>query len=227
MINGCSFCDTKFEDEEIETDDGYGNLNKCDRCKENVCNDCEIIIWGDSECYTCGPHLRSCPNCDPFMQEAWERSVKEVGKLGAGDLALTRFRSQSVKVVIEIPSCSICGNVATSPGKLCSHLWPKNRAMTVLEQERWIRTLPQNLRLAGYLRHNSELTECLAELRLTKEDEAWTDEDDKKVEYLRDALDPWWYALSEEEKDFLLPLDLVHAALACGDDIEKKENAKE
>ena len=90
-VYSCEFCDKTFKGEEVKSDDGYNNLNECNRCGKKVCNDCESVIWGDSCCYTCGPNLRSCPDCEDIMQESWAAAVKEIGEIGTGDYAMDKF----------------------------------------------------------------------------------------------------------------------------------------
>jgi hypothetical protein len=91
---------------------------------------------------------------------------------------------------------------------------------TRYEQSQEIRLMPQNLRLAGYLLVEAKLTCLLSELRLNYDDDKnWPEEDEKKYEDLCDELDPWWYALSEEEKAFLQPITIRHAVLSNGESI--------
>ena len=58
-------------------------------------------------------------------------------------------------------------------------------------------------RLAGYLLRVAELASVGAQLRSKKEDEDWTEQENKLFEAFQDSIDPWLAALSEEEKQFL------------------------
>jgi len=90
---------------------------------------------------------------------------------------------------------------------------------TISQRIHEIRELPQNLRLAGYIKRNAALTEHLAKLRLEKEDNEWTDEDEAKWERLEEEVEPWWYALNEEDRRFLRTIEVRMAALANGEDV--------
>ena len=82
-----------------------------------------------------------------------------------------------------------------------------------------IRALPQNLRIAGFLKLSAVLNEYAAELRLAKDDSEWTDEESKKWDELADELDGWWWAMSQEEIEFIRPISVRTAIIACGESI--------
>ena len=83
-----------------------------------------------------------------------------------------------------------------------------------------IQDLPQNIRVAGYIHAMSELDVLLAHLRLNgRLDSDWTVEEQTQYEKLMENTEPWWYALSSEEKDFVLPIMIRTAILANGEDI--------
>lgn len=91
---------------------------------------------------------------------------------------------------------------------------------TIYEQTKEIQDMHQNLRLVGYIVRNTKLTEYLATLRLKKDDEEWTDAEAEKWEDLCEEIEPWWYALSKEEQDFLKPINTITAILANGENIK-------
>jgi len=90
-----------------------------------------------------------------------------------------------------------------------------------------IAVLPKILRLAGYLSRLAVADECGARLRLahkhesTDYDEKWTPEEEAEWERLTDAIEPWWYALSDEEKKLLNPVEVFMAHLCRGEDPEE------
>ena len=90
-----------------------------------------------------------------------------------------------------------------------------------------IKQLPKILRLIGYLSRSSKLSECGAKLRLahiheaTDADERWTDEEEAEWDNLCDNVNPWWEALSNEEKILLKPLECFMACLCRGEDPEE------
>ena len=105
------------------------------------------------------------------------------------------------------------------PGVRIPLLPPLNIMKTVGEQIESIRAMPQNIRLAGYIRRSAQTIEHLSKLRLEKEDDEWTEVETAEWEKLVDEEEPWWYALSEEEHTFLNPICLRAAILANGEDI--------
>lgn len=73
-------------------------------------------------------------------------------------------------------------------------------------------------RVAGYLLYSSKLAVILSRLRKNgRRDETWTEEETKEWELACDDLDPWWYALSTEDQDALLPAQVVIAAASNGE----------
>jgi len=95
----------------------------------------------------------------------------------------------------------------------------------VTQQE--IAALPKILRLAGYLSRMAAADEVGARLRLahakesTDHDEKWTAEEEAEWERVTDEIDPWWYALTEEEKVLLNPVSVFTACLCRGEDPEE------
>lgn len=59
------------------------------------------------------------------------------------------------------------------------------------------------VRLAGYFARTAALAECGARLRTEKEDEDWTEEENAEWDRLCDEIEPWFYALSDAEREFL------------------------
>lgn len=92
--------------------------------------------------------------------------------------------------------------------------------MTVEE----ITALPKIVRVAGYLSKMALLDECGAKLRVahahhsTDHDEKWTPEEEAEWDRLCDDLDPWWDALSAEEKAMINPIIVFSACLCRGED---------
>ncbi len=83
-----------------------------------------------------------------------------------------------------------------------------------------IMLLPKPVRLAGYLARMAAVDELGAQLRCSKEDEQWSEEEQAQWEALCDAVDPWFYALSSEEKQLLNPVIVFMACFARGEDPE-------
>lgn len=84
--------------------------------------------------------------------------------------------------------------------------------MTINYEIDRIRALPKVQRLAGYLARLAALDEVGARFRTNKEDEEWTEEEHNEWDKYCDELDPWWYALSEEEK---CSVNYVENYMAC------------
>ncbi len=87
-----------------------------------------------------------------------------------------------------------------------------------------IASLPKIERLAGYLKVLAELDACGAMLRTTHAtesndyDEKWTPEEEMWWDACCDQCDPWWDALSKEEKASLNPIIVYMACLCRGED---------
>lgn len=80
--------------------------------------------------------------------------------------------------------------------------------------------LPQNIRLAEYVKYYSELVAILARLRLDgRKDSEWTDEEELAWERQADAMDSWWYALTEDEREFVKPIIEKLSPIANGEKI--------
>ena len=70
-----------------------------------------------------------------------------------------------------------------------------------------IQNLHPTVRIAGYLARNMALAECGAKLRTVKEDEEWTEEEEAEWDRLCDELDPWFYALTDAERELMTKID--------------------
>jgi len=66
-----------------------------------------------------------------------------------------------------------------------------------------IRNLHPAVRVAGYIVRNAAITECGAKLRTIKEDEEWSKEEEEEYENACAESEPWFYALTDDERNFL------------------------
>jgi hypothetical protein len=80
-----------------------------------------------------------------------------------------------------------------------------------------IRKLTPQERIAGFMARDARVAEIGCKLRSHKEDEEWTPEEEKEWDDACDDLDPWWYALSEEEHAAIKEIYLVFSQLARGE----------
>jgi hypothetical protein len=76
-------------------------------------------------------------------------------------------------------------------------------------------------RLSGYLARMAAIDELGAKLRVKGEDEDWTEEEQNAWDELCDEADPWFYALSDAEKELLKPIENFMACLCRGEDPEE------
>ena len=96
--------------------------------------------------------------------------------------------------------------------------------MTVWDKAEEIKKLPQNIRLAEYIIRDAKLALVGAKLRMNgREDETWTEEEVKEWEEAVEEQEPYWYALSEDERGFLRDINRDLAVLCCGEKIEVEE----
>lgn len=66
-----------------------------------------------------------------------------------------------------------------------------------------IQEMHSTVRIAGYLMRLSAFAESAAKLRISKEDEEWTAEEESEFEKFCDELDPWFYGMTDDERQFL------------------------
>lgn len=95
---------------------------------------------------------------------------------------------------------------------------PSPALMGLHEQVEEIKKLPPSLRVAGYLARSARHAELGARLRLNgRPDESWTPEEDAEWDRLCDEIDPWWYAMTDEDKAEARKVDLYLASLCRGE----------
>ena len=95
--------------------------------------------------------------------------------------------------------------------------------------EEEIKCLHPAIRIAGYLTRNAALSEYGAKLRTVKQDEEWTEEENTEWDRLCDQVEPWWYAMSDDERNWLRRegVENILGKLCRGEEIlEKKEEKK-
>lgn len=86
-----------------------------------------------------------------------------------------------------------------------------------------IKKLTPQERVAGYLARDAKLAEIGCRLRVrhhhesTDYDEKWTPEEEKEWDDACDDIEPWFYALSDEEKQQIWEIVLVFSQLARGE----------
>lgn len=91
-------------------------------------------------------------------------------------------------------------------------------SMSQNQQREAIELLTPGERIAGYLQLSSALAVLGAGLRKGgREDETWSEEEQQRWDAATDALDPWWYAMSDEEKAAIQPVELVLAQITRGE----------
>jgi len=85
-----------------------------------------------------------------------------------------------------------------------------------------IKKMHPSVRMGGYLKHNALLCEYGAKLRSVKEDEEWTEEESEEWDRLCDELDPWFYALTDKEREALMSagMQTVFGIVARGETFE-------
>lgn len=90
--------------------------------------------------------------------------------------------------------------------------------MTWHQERDRIKALSPQERMAGYLVRVARLAELGVKLRLAKEDNEWTEEESKEWENICDEIDPWFYALTNEENIYLGKIcNDLFSALARGE----------
>lgn len=73
-------------------------------------------------------------------------------------------------------------------------------------------------RVAGYLHLTTKLAMVGARLRKdNRDDSTWTLEEEEEWYSICDELDPWWYALSDEERKTIEPANLIIASITRGE----------
>jgi hypothetical protein len=93
--------------------------------------------------------------------------------------------------------------------------------MTIKQSVQEIRQLHPTVRIAGYIARAAKINELGAKLRTVKQDEEWTEEESKNWEDLCSDLDPWWIALSQQEKEYVVKFDEAFGAICRGEDLLK------
>lgn len=94
-------------------------------------------------------------------------------------------------------------------------------------QKKDIALLTSCERLAGYMLVSSKLAVIGARLRKDgREDHTWSEAEIEEWDKACDEIDPWWFALSEEEKEGLKNIEVFMADLTCArwPLTDKKEN---
>lgn len=75
-------------------------------------------------------------------------------------------------------------------------------------------------RIIGYMKEYLKFTEAAYNLRSNgRSDYSWNEDEANLFEKLSEDLDPWWYVLSEKEKDFLKPIETQLSKMARGEPI--------
>jgi len=72
-----------------------------------------------------------------------------------------------------------------------------------------IEKLTPQERVAGYLALLAKLSEIGARLRTKYNDDEWTDEEQAEWDACTDELDPWFYAMKEDEKKAVQVVDSI------------------
>lgn len=86
--------------------------------------------------------------------------------------------------------------------------------MTITE----MKALPAPERMAGYLLCSAKLAALGARLRKNnRADDTWTDEEDAEWDAISDEMDYWFYALSDEERTLLDPIETFFSSLTRGE----------
>lgn len=80
--------------------------------------------------------------------------------------------------------------------------------------------LSSSERIAGYLFYSCKLAMLGAKLRKEgRQDESWTEEENKEYDAVGDEIDLWWYSLSEEEIEVIEPIEVMLAKLTLGESV--------
>lgn len=78
--------------------------------------------------------------------------------------------------------------------------------------------LSSSERIAGYLFYSAKLAVLGSKLRKNgREDETWTLDEEKEWDTICDEIDPWWYALTEEDKKVLEPVEEILGLITRAD----------
>lgn len=80
-----------------------------------------------------------------------------------------------------------------------------------------IEKLTPQERVAGYLSHSSQLAYLGARLRVAKEDEEWTSQEELDWDAAVDALDNWYYSIKEDEWETIKIVESILAKLTRGE----------
>lgn len=91
--------------------------------------------------------------------------------------------------------------------------------MTIFEEADEISKWPQPIRLAEYLKVLAENTVIGARLRTSKQDEEWTEEDKQLWESSCEKMEPYWYALSENDRKVLRVVMELTGSLCRGENL--------
>jgi hypothetical protein len=84
-----------------------------------------------------------------------------------------------------------------------------------------IKLLTPSERLAGYLFTSAKLAVFGARVRKNdKDDKNWPPEEIEEWDSLANEIDPWFYALTEQELQLLKPIESIIASISCAD-VEK------
>ncbi len=74
--------------------------------------------------------------------------------------------------------------------------------------------------IARYLMHSARLAVLGSTIRKdNRSDESWTKEESDEWDAICDDIDPWWYALSEEDKKKIDCVQEVMSKLTCGESL--------
>ncbi len=80
--------------------------------------------------------------------------------------------------------------------------------------------LSSSERIAGYLFYSSKLAMLGAKLRKdNREDETWTSDEEKEWDIICDEIDPWFYSLSQEERNAIKGVEEVLSKLTRGESL--------
>lgn len=73
-------------------------------------------------------------------------------------------------------------------------------------------------RISGYLYYSAKLSMLGAKLRKdNRDDSSWTPEEEEEWETIGEEIEPWWYALSKEEKEAISAVEIIMGSLTRGE----------
>ena len=83
-------------------------------------------------------------------------------------------------------------------------------------------------RIAGYLFYSSKLAMVGARLRKNnRSDFSWTPEEHEEWDSVCDEVEPWWYALSDEEHAALSDVEVFMAKLTCDESVLEDDPSRQ